>query len=166
MLAFRLVVVLLLFVFVGCSTPNRSFLQKSHRELFLIEPEELKRLQFYVSNDIVVQNQSAIDAGMVSTEDVIIMRAGTPGVVLGVGDNWLRVSFQEGGRGVPRALPQESLDRLRRRPLHHHGELSRPGRELGRSDGQLQPPAGGGSRQAGWLRPGGATGRSDADSPT
>jgi hypothetical protein len=98
-LVFRLLVVVLLLVVVGCSRPaNRGFLQKSHRELFLIEPAELRRLQFYVSNDIVVQNQAA---GGASTEDVIIMRAGTPGAVMAVGDNWLRVSFQEGGRGVP-----------------------------------------------------------------
>ena len=92
-LLFVLAVVLL----AGCSSRHMlGFYHVSHRERYAITGEELRGMQFYVSKDVLVQPRSPAQAGA----DVIILREGTPGVVVDSGPDWIRVSFQEGGTGV------------------------------------------------------------------
>jgi hypothetical protein len=67
-----------------------NFLHSSVRETYLIQPAELKALQFYISENVLAQGDG----------DVVLVASGTKGAVTEVGPNWLRVSFQEGGPGV------------------------------------------------------------------
>jgi hypothetical protein len=94
-----IVAVLLL---AGCSSgPQRlGFLHTSYRTRYLITDPEFKKLQFYVSTEILVQGQSFRTGHPGSGTQVIVVRKGTPGVVTEVGSYWLRVSFEKGGPGV------------------------------------------------------------------
>jgi hypothetical protein len=80
---------------VGCSTPPIAFQNNSHRQLYSLNLEDLEKLQFYISRDVVAQYQDA--AG---TKSLLVPRL-TPGVATGAGPNWIKVSFREGGVDVP-----------------------------------------------------------------
>jgi hypothetical protein len=85
---------------VCSSAPKKiNFLHTSVRETYLMQPEELKELQFYISERILAQNEQRL-AGATQAGDVVLVASGTRGVVTEVGPNWLRVSFEEGGPGV------------------------------------------------------------------
>jgi hypothetical protein len=71
------------------------FQNNSHRQVYSLNEEDLKKLQFYISADVVAQYQDAT-----GTKSLLISRL-TPGIVTGVGPNWLKVSFREGGADVP-----------------------------------------------------------------
>jgi hypothetical protein len=85
---------------VCSSVPKKiNFLHTSVRETYLMQPEELKELQFYISENILAQNEERL-TGATEAGDVVVVASGTRGVVTEVGPNWLRVSFEEGGPGV------------------------------------------------------------------
>jgi hypothetical protein len=52
-------------------------------------------LQFYISRDVVAQYQDAT-----GTKSLMLSRL-TPGVVMGAGPDWIKVSFREGGVDDP-----------------------------------------------------------------
>ncbi len=83
---------------VGCQTPTEVFLHQRHRTDFALQPEELETVQFYISRDMLARNTDPADAD--TPQSVIIVNRETPGVVVDAGDTWLRVSFQEGGKGI------------------------------------------------------------------
>jgi hypothetical protein len=83
---------------IGCSTPTEVFLHQRHREDFALQPKELEKLQFYISREVLARNTDPADAN--TPQSVIILKEGTPGVVLDTGPTWLRVSFQQGGKGI------------------------------------------------------------------
>ncbi len=86
----------LLSLLAGCSsTPPIAFQNNSHRQVYSLNEEDLKKLQFYISRDVVAQYQDAS-----GTKSLLLTRL-TPGVVTSAGPNWLRVSFKEGGVDVP-----------------------------------------------------------------
>lgn len=89
-----------LVLLAACATPKEIFLHGWHRENYAIGAEELKQLQFYISTQVLAQEDSASQSPA-AAESVILVPDGTPGLVTGAGPNWLRVSFQEGGSGVP-----------------------------------------------------------------
>lgn len=89
-----LIVALLSFL-AGCSTPPIAFQNNSHRQVYSLNVEDLQKLQFYISRDVVAQYQDAT-----GTKSLLLTRL-TPGVVTGAGPNWVRVSFKEGGVDVP-----------------------------------------------------------------
>jgi hypothetical protein len=85
----------LLSLLAGCSTPPIAFQNNSHRQVYSLNVEDLQKLQFYISRDVVAQYQDAT-----GTKSLLLTRL-TPGVVTGAGPNWVRVSFKEGGVDVP-----------------------------------------------------------------
>jgi hypothetical protein len=85
----------LLSLLAGCSTPPIAFQNNSHRQIYSLNQEDLQKLQFYISRDVVAQYQDAT-----GTKSLLLTRL-TPGVVTGAGPNWVRVSFKEGGVDVP-----------------------------------------------------------------
>jgi hypothetical protein len=80
---------------VGCSSAPIAFQNNSHRQVYSLNEEDLKKLQFYISRDVVAQYQDTT-----GTKSLLVPRL-TPGVVTGAGPNWLKVSFKEGGVDVP-----------------------------------------------------------------
>jgi hypothetical protein len=81
---------------VSCSSaPPIAFQNNSHRQLYSLNLQDLEKLQFYISRDVVAQYQ-----GATGTKSLLVPRL-TPGVVTGAGPNWLKVSFKEGGVDVP-----------------------------------------------------------------
>jgi len=80
---------------VSCSSaPPIAFQNTSHRQVYSLNLEDLEKLQFYISRDVVAQYQDAT-----GTKSLLLPRL-TPGVVTSAGPNWLKVSFKEGGVDV------------------------------------------------------------------
>jgi hypothetical protein len=98
----RVLVVVVAVSLSACSgTPKKmNFLHTSVRETYLMQPEELKELQFYISESVLAQSAEGPAAGATQLGDVVVVAPGTKGAVTEVGPNWLRVSFEEGGQGV------------------------------------------------------------------
>lgn len=90
-------VVALFFLLVGCSSAPTTFpfLNNTHRQAYSLSEEDLKKVQFYVSTDIVAQVK---EPG--ATQSFLVPRL-TPGVVTAAGPNWVKVSFRKGGADVP-----------------------------------------------------------------
>lgn len=88
-------IVALFSLLVGCSAAPIAFQNNSHRQVYSLNEEDLKKLQFYISRDVVAQYQDTT-----GTKSLLVPRL-TPGVVTGAGPNWLKVSFKEGGVDVP-----------------------------------------------------------------
>jgi len=89
--------VALSFLLASCSSsPPIAFQNTSHRQIYSLTLEDLEKLQFYVSTNVVAQYQDP--AG--ETKSLLLPKL-TPGVVTGAGPNWLKVSFREGGADVP-----------------------------------------------------------------
>jgi hypothetical protein len=81
----------------GCSSVPKTiaFQNNSHRQIYSLNEEDLKKVQFYISKDVVAQYQDAS-----GTKSLLVPRL-TPGVVTAAGPNWIKVSFREGGADVP-----------------------------------------------------------------
>ena len=81
---------------VSCSSaPPIAFQNNSHRQVYSLNLEDLEKLQFYISRDVVAQYQDAT-----GTKSLLVPRL-TPGVATDAGPNWIKVSFREGGVDVP-----------------------------------------------------------------
>jgi hypothetical protein len=83
----------------GCFTSKEAFLNVKHRENYAIENAELLELQFFISKEVLVKDVSSADRPL-GAESVILVPAETPGRAIEVGENWIRVSFEEGGQGA------------------------------------------------------------------
>lgn len=91
-----LLLVAIIFLLASCSsTPPIAFQNMSHRQTYSLNLEDLEKLQFYISRDVVAQYQDAT-----GTKSLLLPRL-TPGVATGAGPNWIKVSFREGGVDVP-----------------------------------------------------------------
>jgi hypothetical protein len=89
--------VVLSFLLASCSSSAPiAFQNTSHRQIYSLTLEDLEKLQFYISTNVVAQYQDP--AG--GTKSLLLPRL-TPGVVTGAGPNWLKVSFRDGGADVP-----------------------------------------------------------------
>ena len=90
-------VVALFFLLVGCSSDPTTFpfLNNTHRQSYSLNEADLRKVQFYVSTEIMaqVQNPGATQA--------FLIPGMTPGVVTSAGPNWIKVSFRQGGADVP-----------------------------------------------------------------
>ena len=93
----RCLVVTLFFLLVGCSLEPTTFpfLNNTHRQAYSLSEEDLKKVQFYVSTDVMAQVK---DPG--ATQSFLVPTL-TPGVVTSAGPNWIKVSFRKGGADVP-----------------------------------------------------------------
>ena len=75
----------------------RSFIAHTD-ESYAISPDELKKLQFYISGQVVAHR---IDVGSpTDTPGVVMVADHTPGLVQESGSDWLRVAFTQGGEGL------------------------------------------------------------------
>ena len=84
-----------IFFLASCSTPPVAFQNASHRQTYSLNVDDLKKLQFYISTDVVAQYQDAT-----GTKSLLLTKL-TPGVATDAGPNWIKVSFREGGVDVP-----------------------------------------------------------------
>jgi hypothetical protein len=92
---FAWIAVLPLLALVSCAIPHRqSFLNQTRVDLSL-DDEELKRLPFYTSTDVLVHYDGP------SGPQSLFFPAETPGVATAVGPDWLRVRFRAGGAEAP-----------------------------------------------------------------
>ena len=88
--------VAIIFLLASCSsTPPMPFQNTSHRQIYSLNLEDLEKLQFYISTDVIAQYQDAT-----GTKSLLVPRL-TPGVATGAGPNWIKVNFREGGVDVP-----------------------------------------------------------------
>lgn len=92
-----LFIVVLLSVLTGCSSISKTipFRNITHRQLYSLNVEDLKKVQFYISTDVVAQYQDTT-----GKKSVLVTKL-TPGVVTTAGQNWVKVSFRKGGANVP-----------------------------------------------------------------
>src|SRR5262245_30295299 len=79
----------------ACAKPPETLLQRAHREYYALQPAELERAAFFVSERIVA-HELAEGTGAPTRSSVLVLETGIPGVVTGAGDDWLRVSFDHG----------------------------------------------------------------------
>ena len=90
----------------GCA-PQRVAFTQGIRTQYDLESEELKNLQFYVSDDITLQRDFRREEGEISKShklvtkeggllEEVVIPAGTPGIATEVGDSSLAVSFEPG----------------------------------------------------------------------
>ena len=94
------------FLLAGCTTCRVAFTREI-REQYLPESEDLKKLQYYLSDDITLQREfvrgdAEVSKGhkLVTKEtglvEEVIVRARTPGVATEVGDTYIAISFEPG----------------------------------------------------------------------
>ena len=90
-------VLALFFVLVGCSSDPTTFpfLNNTHRQAYSLTEDDLKKVQFYVSTEVMAQVK---DPGAAQS---FLVPGMTPGVVTAAGPNWIKVSFRKGGADVP-----------------------------------------------------------------
>jgi len=83
---------------VGCAKKPMMipFLQKEYREAYRFTDQDLERIQFYSSSDVVVEE---ID-GPPGAEGVVLVDDANPGVAIGSGQGWIRVRFQPSNLGL------------------------------------------------------------------
>ena len=92
---------LLVVVLCGCSAaPKVRFSHRFHRLQYRLTDAEIKGLQFYISSDVLAQTTSPSERTPTGTS-VILLPKDTPGVATGVGPDWIKITFREGGKGVP-----------------------------------------------------------------
>jgi hypothetical protein len=103
-----LITYITIFLLTGCAEVSikRDFYHNYHRLAYSLTEQELKGLQLYIAKDVLAQYESP--DGVKS----LLIQKETPGVVLEVGPNWLKVSFQAGGKGtIFLADDDKSVDR-------------------------------------------------------
>lgn len=72
------------------------FLQKEHREAYRFTEQDLERIKFYSSSDVVVEDLDAPPGG----EGMMLVDDAKPGVAVGSGPGWIRVRFQDSSAGL------------------------------------------------------------------
>jgi hypothetical protein len=107
----RLPLVFPLLLPVACAAPPKAtFLHRIHRLDYNLEDEEIKSLRFFVSKDVLAKVEAAPESSLSPREAVIRLERNTPGEVLGVGPDWIRVSFEKGGTGATFVTPSTAGD--------------------------------------------------------
>jgi hypothetical protein len=76
----------------ACSTASQPFLDRAHRTNYELQPAELEKVQFYVSEKVLA-HELGPTGELQGPDHVFMVEAGTPGVVTAAGPHWLRVSF-------------------------------------------------------------------------
>ena len=89
--------VALFFFLVGCSSGPTTlpFQNYTHRQALSLSEDDLKKVQFYVSTEVVAQVKDPT-----ATQSFVVPML-TPGVVTAAGPNWVKVNFRKGGAEVP-----------------------------------------------------------------
>ena len=101
----RLVLILSVCLFTACIGRSVSNFTASAITTYNLSNDDLERIQFYNSHTIVLTAQEAVRESSVSSKhgmritdatyiDKIIIKKYTPGIVVGIGEYWLAVSFE------------------------------------------------------------------------
>ena len=98
--------ILLLF---ACATPPQAFLHRAHRQNYALQPEELRKAHYYVSDQIPAHELSE-DGSATRPDQVLLLEPETPGALTDAGPNWLRVAFGNGPGVLFVALPEARPD--------------------------------------------------------
>jgi len=72
------------------------FLQKEHRQAYAFTEQDLERIRFYSSSDVVGEDLGAPPGA----EGVVLVDDANPGTAIGAGPGWIRVRFREGDPGL------------------------------------------------------------------
>ncbi|NUM33913.1 MAG: hypothetical protein HUU50_05185 [Candidatus Brocadiae bacterium] len=93
-----------IFFLPGCTSERIPFTQELRQEYQLSE-EDLKNLQYYVSDDILIERdavlgESKVDRGKLTTKsgkliEQILIEEDTPGISVQSGEYWLAISFEK-----------------------------------------------------------------------
>ena len=81
----------------GCASSKGAFLHVGHRLNYGIEDDEIRNLQFFISSEILAHD---LTRGASPSERVVVLPDETAGIVVDLGESWIRVSFEEGGSGA------------------------------------------------------------------
>lgn len=103
------VIVLAVLTLPACSTTERAqgFLHRAHRGVYALVPDDLERMQFYISREVLAHRVTA--DGTTNPGDVVVLPTETRGRVLEAGSTWMRVAFTADGPGAV-FLARESGD--------------------------------------------------------
>jgi hypothetical protein len=93
----------------ACASPPEALLHRAHREYFALQPAELERARYFVS-DRIVAHELVDGVEGAKPSQVLVLETETPGIVTDVGPDWLRVSFGEGPGVLFVARPDEASD--------------------------------------------------------
>jgi hypothetical protein len=91
----RLVVVGCIALLGACAAPPETLLHRAHREYYALQPAELERARYFVSERIVAHELVDGSAATLPSQ-VLVIEPETPGVVTAAGPDWLRVAFDRG----------------------------------------------------------------------
>lgn len=106
----RLWILMLATLFASaCATPPQAFLHRAHRQNYALQPAELRKAHYYVSDRILAHELSE-DGTATRPDQVLMLERDTPGALTDAGPNWLRVSFGSGPGVLFVALPEATPD--------------------------------------------------------
>jgi hypothetical protein len=106
----RLLAALVLLGASACAAGSQPFLHRAHRENYALQPAELERAQFYVSEDVLAHELGDAGTPLPGPEHVFMVHRGTRGAVTDAGPDWLRVSFGTGPGALFLANPEARPD--------------------------------------------------------
>lgn len=93
----------------ACASPPQALLHRAHRQNYALQPDELRRAHYYVSDRILAHELSA-DGTATRPDQVLMLEQDTPGALTDAGPNWLRVSFGNGPGVLFVARPEVTPD--------------------------------------------------------
>jgi hypothetical protein len=93
----------------ACATPPQAFLHRAHRMNYALQPDELRKAHYYVS-DRILAHQLSEDGAATRPDQVLQLEPETPGALTDAGPNWLRVSFGSGPGVLFVARPEVTPD--------------------------------------------------------
>jgi len=110
-------VLVALFALSACAAGRAPFTQNL-RDQYRLEGDDLKKLQYFVSDDVTLQRDFRREEGEVSKTHKLVVKegghveevfiaAGTPGIATEVGPTSLAVSFEPGGSLVFASPPSD-----------------------------------------------------------
>jgi hypothetical protein len=85
----------------GCKSSLEPFRHVHYRLDYAITDDEIRKLRFAVSTDVLVLGEAPPGWSGPSGDTAILLARGSRGVVTDVGPDWIKVSFRKGGSGVP-----------------------------------------------------------------
>lgn len=93
----------------ACASPPQALLHRAHRQNYALQPDELRKAHYYVSDRILAHELSE-DGTATRPDQVLMLELDTPGALTDAGANWLRVSFGSGPGVLFVARPEVTPD--------------------------------------------------------
>jgi hypothetical protein len=98
-------------IWLGCAQSTQFFHDRAHRATYDLQPQELRSVQFYASEEILAHEVGASGA-LEGPDHVYIVASRTRGTVTDAGPHWLRVSFGPGEGVLFLAKPDARTDSI------------------------------------------------------